>query len=75
MRWDGKAIRAQKKVQRFRDRGWHLWFAWKPVQLYGTGQVAWLELVEKRTEAYVSLGAPPHIITDTQYRPKNGHES
>ncbi len=27
---------------------WHLWFAWRPVRLYMTGQFAWLRQIHRR---------------------------
>ena len=40
MRW-----RKAEKQNRYE---WHDWFAWFPVQLQDTGEVAWLETVRRR---------------------------
>lgn len=43
MRWTEKA-----KQDRY---AWHDWFAWFPVPLQDTGEVAWLETVRRRCVA------------------------
>jgi len=50
MIWNNKHRRRSNKIDRRnklrRIKGWHLWFAWRPVSL-NDGRVAWLSFVER----------------------------
>lgn len=67
MIWRTRPFREKKRAERMRNRGWHYWFAWKPVEI-DNDRVVWLSLIERFQDAWISVDGNFRCVTRYRLR-------